>query len=65
MKISTSGFATAAPITEPVTTPTGGVPYETVAAMKGIEQMDLLDAQNSIVIARGTSGLNLQVVPLP
>jgi hypothetical protein len=65
MKISTGGFATAAPITEPVTTPTGGVPYETVTAMKGIEQMDLLDAQNSIVIARGPSGLNLQVVPLP
>jgi hypothetical protein len=65
MKISTAGFATAAPITEPVTTPTGGVAFETVASMRGIEQMDLLDAQNSIVLARGQSGVNLQVVPLP
>jgi hypothetical protein len=67
MKIPTREFASAAPITAPVTTPTGGVPYETVAGMRGIEQMELLDAQNSIVIARGEpgTGVNLQVVPLP
>ncbi len=65
MKISTRDFGTAPAITAPVTTPTGGVPYETVASMRGIEQMDLLDAQNSIVIARAQTGLNLQVVPLP
>jgi hypothetical protein len=65
MKISTAGFATAAPITAAVTTPTGGVPFETVESMRGIEQMDLLDAQNSIVVARSATGVNLQVVPLP
>ncbi len=65
MNISTRDVATAAPITEPVLTPTGGVPYETVAAMTGIEQMDLLDAQHSIVVARAATGINLQVVPLP
>jgi hypothetical protein len=65
MKIPTRDFAAAAPITAPVTTPTGGVPYETVASMRGIDQMDLLDAQNSIVLARTQAGINLQVVPLP
>ena len=65
MKIPTRDFATAAPITTPVTTPTGGIPYETVASMRGIEQMELLDAQNSIVVARTQAGINLQVVPLP
>jgi hypothetical protein len=65
MKIPTKGFATAAPITQPVTTATGGVPFETVATMRGIEQMELLDAQNAIVIARAASGVHLQVVPLP
>ena len=56
----------ATPGATPVETPTGGIPYQPVAAMKGIEQLDLLDAQNSIVIARGDAGaLNLQVVPLP
>jgi hypothetical protein len=33
--------------------------------MKGVEQLDLLDAQNSIVIARAGAALNLQIVPLP
>ena len=65
MKIATAGFADAKPITEAVTTPTGGVPFERVASMQGVQQMDLLDANNSIVIARAQSGMNLQVVPLP
>ena len=42
-----------------------GVPYETIASMKGVEQLDLLDGQNSIVIARAGAALNLQIVPLP
>jgi len=65
MKIPTESFATAAPITEPVKSETAGVPYEKIASMTGIEQMDLLDAQRSIVLARTTSGLNLAAVPLP
>lgn len=64
MKIATAPFATAAPITTGVPG-TAGVPYETVASMQGIQQMDLLDANNTLVIARGQAGLNLQVVPLP
>lgn len=66
MKIPTDGFATAAPITEPVKTETGGVGYETVAAMKGIEQLDLLDAGRTLVLARAEGGaLNLSAVALP
>ena len=44
MKIPTDGFGAAAAITAPVKTETGGVGYETIASMKGIEQLDLLDA---------------------
>jgi hypothetical protein len=33
--------------------------------MKGVEQLDRLDDQNSIVIARADRGLNLRVVALP
>jgi hypothetical protein len=33
--------------------------------MKGIEQMDLLDGQRSIVLARTGGGLNLSAVTLP
>ena len=65
MKIKVSDVASAPAITEPVNTPTGGVGYETIAAMQGIEQLDMLDAQNSIVIARANGAVNLQVVPLP
>ena len=66
MKIPTNTFANAKAITAPVDTETGGVPFEKVTSMTGIEQLDKLDEQNSIVIARTSAGaLNLQVVPLP
>jgi len=66
MKIPTNTFAQATPITTPVTGETGGVPFEKVASMTGIEQLDKLDDQRSIVIARNNAGaFNLQVLPLP
>jgi hypothetical protein len=66
MKIPTSTFATATPITAPVETETGGVPFEKITSMTGIQQLDKLDDSNSIVIARTVAGgLNLQVVALP
>jgi hypothetical protein len=66
MKIPTDGFATASAITQPVTSETGGVPYETVSTMKRIEQLDLLDGTRSIVLTRADGGtLNLATVALP
>jgi hypothetical protein len=65
MKISTDGFATAESITKPVEDK-AGVGYETITAMKGVEQLDLLDATNTIVLARTDAGvLNLDIVALP
>jgi hypothetical protein len=66
MKIPTKDFASARPITTPVETETGGIPYEKITSMQGVEQLDKLDDQNSIVLARTNAGqLNLQVVALP
>ena len=65
MKIPTEGFATAAPITTPVTSETGGVPFEKVPAMAGVLQLDLLDATHSIVLAGTNTALNLRAVELP
>ena len=66
MKIPTSTFASAAPITTPVETETGGVPFEKVTSMTGIMQLDKLDDNNTIVLAQASAGvLNLQVLPLP
>ena len=66
MKIAAGTLANAAPITTPVETRDRRRPVSDGRSMRGVEQLDLLDAQNSIVIARGDGGaLNLQVVPLP
>jgi hypothetical protein len=66
MKIPTDGFAAAAPITQKVTTETGGIGYETIATLKGTEQLDLLDGSRTIVLSRADTGvLNLVTVALP
>ena len=65
MKIPTASFAAAEAITQPVRTETGGVAYESIATMKGIEQLDLLDASRTIVLSRTGAGLNLATVALP
>jgi hypothetical protein len=65
MKIPTADFGTAPGITAKVTSETGGIAYEKITAMSGVEQMDLLDAQRSIVLARTAGALNLSAVLLP
>lgn len=64
MKIPTANFGTAAPITAAVPDK-AGIGYETIASMQGVLQLDLLDATRSIVISRGTAGMNLEAVALP
>ena len=66
MKVATDGFATAPGITAKVATETGGVGFEPVASLKGVEQLDLLDAQHALVLTRTDGGaLSLQAVALP
>ena len=66
MKIPTDTFASAQSITTPVETETGGVPFEKITSMVGIEQLDKLDDVSSVVIARtAAGGINLQALPLP
>jgi hypothetical protein len=65
MKMETAPFGTQAPITAPSNTETAGVPYETIRTMTGIQQLDKLDASNSVVIQGMASPLNLQTVALP
>jgi hypothetical protein len=65
MKITTDQFATATPINSRIGG-TAGVPFETIASLTGITQLDLLDATHSVVIS-GTAGgpLSLRTVVLP
>jgi hypothetical protein len=66
MKVPTEGFANASGITAPVKTETGGVGFEPVTSLKGVEQLDLLDDQRAIVLTRAEGGaLSLQAVVLP
>ena len=64
MKIPTEQFASAPAITARVSDK-GGVGYETVAAMTGVEQLDLLNDTQSLVLARANGALNLATVALP
>ena len=67
MKIPTDTFGSQAGLSDPVSGGgTAGVAYETVSQMTGVEQLDLLDDQHAIVIARNDSGVaNLEAVALP
>jgi hypothetical protein len=66
MKISTAPFATAQHIGARVPDGTAGVPFEAVTSMTGVEQLDLLDADRSVVIARGQDGArSLTAIALP
>jgi hypothetical protein len=65
MKIPTQRFAEEPGITKPVPDK-AGITYDTIASMKGVEQLDLLDETHSLVLARSNTGaLNLEPVPLP
>lgn len=65
MKVPTSPFGKAAPITQSVKD-TGGVPFETVASMINVQQLDLLDQTHALVLVRSAAGgLNLEATALP
>jgi hypothetical protein len=66
MKIPTDGVASAKSIVEPVPTERQGIGYETIASLKGVEQLDRLDSGQAIILARAEDGkLNLQAIALP
>ena len=64
MKIPTDTFGTAQHIGRRVADK-AGIAYETIASMQGVLQLDLLDATYSLVLARVSTGLDLQAVALP
>ena len=67
MKIPTEHFGHQAGLTEPVSDGNqAGISYETIAQLTGVEQLDLLDDDHAVVIARNEAGqANLEAVMLP
>jgi hypothetical protein len=42
-----------------------GVPYETLAELKGVEQLDRLDDTRALMLVKGDSGIDLKTLALP
>jgi hypothetical protein len=64
MKFAADGLDSFAPITTRVADK-GGVPYETIAALTGVVQMDRFDAQRAVILERTSAGFDLKTVALP
>jgi hypothetical protein len=64
MKVSTENIDKIEGITEPVKDK-AGLPYETIAGVKGVEQLDKFDKDNALVLVRNENGLTLETMALP
>ena len=64
MKIPTATFGSATGISSQISG-TAGVPYETVADLKNVEQLDKTDGNRVVVLAKADTGLSLRTLPLP
>ena len=64
MRMPTTPFTNAPPI-ERMVPDTAGVKYRTIASLGGVTELDRLDADRAVVIARGNAGMDLRVLPLP
>ncbi len=66
MKRNPHAFGSAPAITEPVTAVRAGVRYESIESMKGVDQLDLLDQDRAVIVARrDDAGVDLRIVSLP
>ena len=65
MKMSTENIETYGGITEKIGDK-AGLPYETIAELKGVQQLDLLDEEYAVLIIQSDSGsLDLKTIALP
>ncbi len=65
MKIKTDGVDSAEAITSPVKD-IKGQPFETIAELKGVVQLDTLDKDHAVLLVQGNAGsLNIETIDLP
>lgn len=64
MKMPTTEFASAPAITTKPTVP-GGVKYEPIAELKGVMQLDKMDAERGLILVKTEAGFDLKTIPLP
>jgi hypothetical protein len=63
MKLKATGLDSYQPITAP--TEVTGVPYETIASFKGVQQLDKYDDANALMLMDNEGSLDLRTVPFP
>jgi hypothetical protein len=63
MKMSAEGLDGYKPIT--AHTEVTGVPYQTIAELKGVEQLDKYDDSNALILLGENGSLDLKSIPLP
>jgi hypothetical protein len=63
MKLATDKLEGYQPIT--AQTEITGVPYETIASLKGVQQLDKYDESNALILAGDGGQLDLRSIPLP
>jgi hypothetical protein len=63
MKLQASGLDDYKAIT--AQTEITGVPYETIASLKGVQQLDKLDDSNALLLMDNEGSLDLRTIPLP
>ena len=63
MKMSAEGLEGYKPIT--AHTETAGVPYQTIAELKGVEQLDKYDEKTALILQGENGSLDLRSIPLP
>jgi hypothetical protein len=63
MKLPADNLDTFQPITKQ--TEVTGVPYETIAGLKGVQQLDKFDDVNALVLMTTNGSMDLRTVPLP
>jgi hypothetical protein len=64
MKVSLEGIGKAEGITSQIRDK-AGLKYETIAALKGVEQLDRFDKDHAVVLMRTPAGLTLETIELP
>jgi hypothetical protein len=64
MKVSLEGIGKAEGITSQIRDK-AGLKYETITALKGVEQLDRFDKDHAVVLMRTPAGLTLETIELP
>jgi hypothetical protein len=63
MKLDAANLDTYKPITAP--TEVTGVPYQTLAEFKGVQQLDKFDDASALILTDASGTLDLRTIPLP